>query len=96
MGAFFILARRAALNTSGIVTLIAINLGFSFLYPHINWLAHLGGLATGFVVAAGYGLARHRRQQALVALLTVVGVAVVLSLLDAHPAGPGRPSMTAK
>jgi membrane associated rhomboid family serine protease len=80
-GAYFVLARRAALNTSGILSLIVINLVFSFVVPDINWLAHLGGLATGLVVAAGYGLARRRRQQRLVAVLTVVSVCAVLCLL---------------
>ncbi len=87
IGAFFVLARRARLNTSGIVAIIVLNLVFDFTYSGINWLAHLGGLGVGLAVAFGYGLGgRDQRQKA--ALLTVVATCVVLGLLMLLP--PGR------
>jgi membrane associated rhomboid family serine protease len=80
-GAYFIVARRAALNTSGIISLIAINLVFGFVVPGINWLAHIGGLATGLVVAAGFGLARGRRQEVLADVVVLVVATAVLGAL---------------
>ena len=87
VGAYFVLARRARLNTSGIVAIIAINLVFDFTYSGINWLAHLGGLAVGLVVALGYG-AVGPSQKNKAAIVTIVGVCVVLGLLMLLP--PGR------
>jgi membrane associated rhomboid family serine protease len=88
-GAYFVIARRAAADTSGILVLIVINLVYSFAVPGISWQDHLGGLATGLVVAAGFGLARGRRRQleilADVVVLTAVCVALVLLML--LPAG---------
>ncbi|HXW80659.1 MAG TPA: hypothetical protein VEJ84_14245 [Acidimicrobiales bacterium] len=57
--------------------------------PGISWQAHLGGLATGVVVAAGYGLGRGhaRRQELLLDVLTVVVVCAVLGLLLLLPPG---------
>jgi membrane associated rhomboid family serine protease len=82
-GAYFVLARRAAVNTSGILTLIAVNLGYSFVVPGISWQAHVGGLVTGVVVAAGFGLWRHRpRLSRALADLAIVAVSfVALGLL---------------
>ena len=82
-GAYFILARRAAANTSSIVALIAINLVFSFTIPNIAWQAHIGGLITGLVVAAGLGLARHSRprQRVMADVAVLTTTCVVLGLL---------------
>lgn len=88
IGAFFVLARRARLNTSGIVAIIALNLVFDFTYSGINWLAHLGGLAVGLVVALGYGPVGGRRQSDKAAIITIVSTCVVLGLLMLLP--PGR------
>jgi membrane associated rhomboid family serine protease len=86
-GAYFVLARRARLDTSGIVTLIVINLVYSFAVPDISWQAHVGGLVTGLVVAAGFGLARSRgRRQAIIwdiGIMVVVTIALGLFLLAA-------------
>jgi membrane associated rhomboid family serine protease len=82
-GAYFVLARRAAVNTSGILTLIAVNLGYSFVVPGISWQAHVGGLVTGVVVAAGFGLSRHqpRLSRAVADLAIVAASFVALGLL---------------
>ena len=82
-GAYFVLARRARANTSGIVTLIGVNLAYSFLVPGIDWHDHIGGLVIGAVVAAGYGLGRGRgrREELVVDVLTIVVVCVALGLL---------------
>ncbi len=87
-GAYFVLARRASANTSGIIVLIAINLVFSFTVPDIAWQAHVGGLVTGLAVAAGFGLARGYRQQLLLDVLVVMCAGAALgALLLALPPG---------
>jgi membrane associated rhomboid family serine protease len=86
VGAYFVLARRARLNTSGIVGLIVINLVFDFTYSGINWLAHLGGLATGAVVAAGY-IVGGRQHRTVAAVVTVACTCAVLGLLMLLPPG---------
>jgi membrane associated rhomboid family serine protease len=88
-GAYFVLARRASANTSGIVVLIGVNLVFSFTVPGIAWQDHVGGLVTGLVVAAGLGLARHRRprQELLADVAVLVAACAVLSLLLLLPPG---------
>ena len=86
-GAYFILARRSSTNTSGIVALIAVNLVFSFVIPDIAWQAHIGGLVTGLVVAAGFGLLRGRRAELLADILVVAGTGVALGLLMFLPPG---------
>jgi membrane associated rhomboid family serine protease len=82
-GAYFVLARRASANTSGIIALIAINLLFSFTVPDIAWQAHVGGLATGLVVAGGLSLARRGRprEQLLVGTGVVLATTAALALL---------------
>jgi membrane associated rhomboid family serine protease len=88
-GAYFVLARRASANTSGIIGLIAINLVFSFTVPDIAWQAHVGGLATGLAVAAGFSIARRssRSQQLLVGVSVVTLTCVALGLLLLLPPG---------
>jgi len=86
VGAYFVLARRARLNTSGIVALIAINLVFDFTYSGINWLAHLGGLAVGLAVAAGFA-AGGREHKTTATVITIVCTCAVLGLLMLLPPG---------
>jgi membrane associated rhomboid family serine protease len=86
-GAYFILARRASANTSGILALIGINLAFSFIIPNVAWQAHVGGLVAGLAIAGGFGLARGRRQELAVDVLTIVVAAGVAGLLLLLPPG---------
>ena len=88
-GAYFVLARRASLNTSGIIALISINLIFGFVVPGIGWQAHVGGLITGLAVAAGFGLSHRRpKQQQLVTDVAIVAfTCAVLGLLMILPPG---------
>jgi membrane associated rhomboid family serine protease len=88
-GAYFVLARRASANTSGIVVLIAVNLVFSFTVPGIAWQDHVGGLVTGLVVATGLGLARHgrHRQEVIADAAVLVATCTCLGLLLLLPPG---------
>lgn len=79
-GAYFVIARRARADTSGILVLIAINLFYSFVDTSISWQAHIGGLITGVVLAAALGLGRRGRHQVLIDILAVAGVCVLLGL----------------
>jgi membrane associated rhomboid family serine protease len=83
--AYFIVLRRLGRDTSGIITLIVLNVVLSFALPGISLVGHLGGLVTGGVVAAGLAYApREHRTRVQVAVL--VGVTVLLLML-AYAAG---------
>jgi membrane associated rhomboid family serine protease len=86
-GAYFVLARRARADTSGIGVLIAINLFYSFVIPDISWQDHIGGLVAGIVLAAAFGLGRRGRGRAelVTDMLAVAGVCIVLGLLFLLP-----------
>lgn len=82
-GAYFVLARRASADTSGILVLIGVNLAFSFAVPNISWQAHIGGLVTGMAGAYALSLARHLRGAPKLLLQggALVVAAAVLALL---------------
>lgn len=74
LGALFVLGRRLGLDTRSLTGLLVINLVISFAVPGISWQAHVGGLVSGALVAAGLSLAARRRTP----LLAVAGYAVVV------------------
>lgn len=86
-GAYFVLARRARVNTSGIVTILVLNLVYSFSISGISWQAHVGGLITGIVIAAGYGWVKDRRRRALGDIAVAGTVFALLVVLLALPLG---------
>lgn len=53
-GATFVVAKRLNLDVRWVVILIAINLVMTFSIPGISWQGHIGGLATGALIAAAY------------------------------------------
>jgi membrane associated rhomboid family serine protease len=66
-GAYFVMARKLRADTSQLVGLIVINLVFgAVLHSYINNYAHLGGLATGALVAYIYTQAPPGRYRAIV------------------------------
>jgi membrane associated rhomboid family serine protease len=80
LGAFFILARKLGANTTGLVVLIALNLGIGLFFSTISWQAHIGGLLAGALVALVLVQTRRRDQQKLqIGLLTAVGAGLVLA-----------------
>ena len=75
--AYFVATKRLRVNSSGIVTLIVINLVFSFIWHQIAWQAHVGGLITGAVVAAAYAYAPRKNHHAIQVAATVAVIAIL-------------------
>ena len=85
-GAAVIMLRRRRMDVRPLAGLVVLDLLMPFVIPRINWVAHVGGLAIGIAVAAGFDWAesgpRPRRREAGVvaaaamALLAMVPVGV--------------------
>lgn len=87
MGAYAIVAAAMRLDIKGIVILLAINIGVSFLVPGISLAAHLGGMVVG-AVAAGVLVALPRRLPSTMSVraresVAWIGYAVVVVLAAA-------------
>lgn len=67
-------------STTPMLVLIGINAVIGFVYPNIEWEAHLGGVLTGAVLAWGMARAARTRTPAL-AWWVVAGTVVVLVAL---------------
>ncbi len=80
MGALVVAGRRLRYDITQVLVLLGINVVIGFLSPGIDWRAHLGGLATGALVAAIFVLPTGRRRT-LVQVLGVAGVLVVLAAI---------------
>jgi membrane associated rhomboid family serine protease len=79
--AWFVVSRRLRLDSRGIVTLIAINLVFSFVYRgSIAWQAHIGGLITGALITAAYVYAPHKGRTVIQVAATVAVLAMVAGI----------------
>lgn len=83
LGALFVLGRRLGLDTRSLTGLLVINLVISFAVPGISWQAHVGGLVSGALAAAGLALAARRRTPVLAVggYALVVAAAVVVVVL---------------
>ena len=81
LGAFLVVNRRLGRDNSAIVVLLAINLGYGFLVPQIDWRAHLGGLVTGALVAAAIAYAPSKHRLLVQTAGTVATLLVVLALV---------------
>lgn len=86
-GAWFVVARKLRLDIRGIVTIIAINLAFSFFYRStIAWQDHVGGLIVGVVTTLAFAYAP-RKNQAVVqvaAAVAVLAILVVIVIFRSH------------
>ena len=79
-GAWFVASRKLRFDSSGIVLLIVLNLGLSFVYRStIAWQDHVGGLITGALITAAYAYAPRKHQVAFQVAATMV-VAVILGV----------------
>ncbi|MEJ5946757.1 rhomboid family intramembrane serine protease [Pseudokineococcus basanitobsidens] len=74
-GALLVVQRRMRVPVGQIGVVVAINLGLSFVIPNVAWEAHVGGLATGALVALVL-LKEPRRPR-----LQVAGIALVAAVL---------------
>jgi membrane associated rhomboid family serine protease len=78
LGAYLVISRRLGRDTTPVMVLLAINLGYGFLVPRIDWRAHVGGLLVGALVALTLAYApRQRRTLVQAAGLVVVLVSVL-------------------
>ena len=77
MGAYVVVGRALRADISQVLGLIAINVVIGFVGGGIDWRAHLGGLATGALVAAIFAYAPKQQR----VLWQVVGVVLVLAVL---------------
>ena len=76
-GAFFVINRRLGRENTALLVLIAINLAFGFVVPHIDWHGHLGGLAAGALTAVAIAYAPRRSR----IVTQVAGTVLVLALV---------------
>jgi membrane associated rhomboid family serine protease len=84
MGALIVVALKVRGDVRSVMTLLAVNLAFTFAIPGISWQGHVGGLLGGALAAAILVFAPRGKQRALwqgagLALMTV-GLLVVLVL----------------
>jgi membrane associated rhomboid family serine protease len=80
--AFYILMRRLGRDTSMITMILVINLVLTFVVSNISIWGHLGGLATGAVIALGLAYAP-AQQRTAVQVGSIAGVAALLVVLTA-------------
>lgn len=82
LGAYFVVSRRLRRDTTPLLVLLAINLGYGFLVPRVDWKAHIGGLIAGGLVGLALVYAPKERRTlvqvagTLLVLLAVVAVVV--------------------
>ncbi len=80
--AWWVTTRRAGGDTKSVTMLIALNLVLSFVLPNIGYWAHLGGLATGAVLALTFAYApRARRTPAALGMLVLVSAAILATVV---------------
>ena len=51
-GAMIVLSKKYGLETKSTYVIIGINFAIGFIFPGIDWHAHLGGLISGFIAAS--------------------------------------------
>ncbi|MCT9931773.1 rhomboid family intramembrane serine protease [Planotetraspora sp. A-T 1434] len=95
-GALFVVARRLGYDARGVLWLIGINVVLTFVVANISWQGHLGGLATGTLVAAAFAYApsRNRTVVQFAAAAAVLLVLVLLVMLLPPTAYQGLPAIT--
>ena len=81
--AWFVVSRRLGADSRGIVTLIVVNLVFSFVWARIAWQDHVGGLIIGALITAGYVYAPSKRRLpvqlgATAVIIAILALAVVI------------------
>jgi membrane associated rhomboid family serine protease len=83
MAAWIVVSRRLDADATQIIVLLAVNVVLGFVLTGIDWRAHLGGAATGALVALALTTGRGQQgrervgQQVLVTALILVGLLAV-------------------
>jgi membrane associated rhomboid family serine protease len=86
-GATFVVGKRLNMDVRSVMTIIILNLAFTFIFPlfssqNISWQGHIGGLVTGAAVAAAFAYApraqRSRVQAGAAVAVLVLFIALVL------------------
>ena len=80
-GATFVAAKRLNLDMRWVVTVVVINLVFTFVARGISWQGHVGGLVTGGLVAAAFVYAPRARRNLIQAAVTVLVLGVFAGLI---------------
>jgi membrane associated rhomboid family serine protease len=86
-GAWFVVARKLRLDIRGIITIIVINLAFSFIYRStIAWQDHVGGLIVGVLTTTAFAYAplKNRTVVQVAAAVAILAVLVVLVIFRSH------------
>jgi membrane associated rhomboid family serine protease len=83
MGAYFVVIRAIGGRSGQLLGLIAINLMSGFIVPGVSWQGHVGGVATGAVVAGVYAKTRNdsdsgkRKRYMLLVFIALIAITVV-------------------
>jgi membrane associated rhomboid family serine protease len=80
-GATFVAAKRLNLDMRWVVTVVVINLVFTFVARGISWQGHVGGLITGGLVAAAFVYAPRAHRNLIQAAVTVLVLGVFAGLI---------------
>jgi membrane associated rhomboid family serine protease len=78
--AFYVVLRKLGRDTSMITMILVINLIFTFTVSNISVAGHLGGMATGGLIAMGLAYAP-RKNRTAIQVAVIAGIVVLLVVL---------------
>ena len=86
LGALLVIVRRLKLDPGPVLSMLAINVVFSFTVPGIDWRAHFGGLVVGLAVARAFTYTAPGTRAWLhpVSALVILACITALAITRAH------------